>query len=470
MDKEQLLDIENHIQNLFKHNANIPRLMIAGTNSGVGKTTITCGLMQALLNRNMKLSSFKCGPDYIDPLFHEEIIGKKSTNLDLFFMPVELLRETFIKNSNNSDIAIIEGVMGYYDGLGGTTSTASSYDISIALDCPTILIVDAKKANYSLVATISGFDTLYKNSNIVGIILNRCTKAMCDMLTPVIEDVCWINVLGFIPDDEDLAIESRHLGLITAKECINLHDKIDKLAHTIEENIDLDLLIEFSTGAGIISYNEAVINPTRLQNSIFGNLNLNSKPIIAIAFDEAFCFYYNETFDLFKKIGFEIEFFSPLKDETIPKNATALYIGGGYPELYLDQLQDNLSMKNSIKNAINTLKIPTLAECGGFMYLGNTIDEKNMVGIINADFFNTKKSTRFGYINLNANNNNIICKENTILKGHEYHYYDCQNNGETFDITKPIGKRNWQAMHSNDNLLAGFPHLYLPAYFYGNDK
>lgn len=444
---------------------NIPRVLISATSSGAGKTTITCGLIKAFLNRKLNLSSFKCGPDYIDPLFHKQILGKSSTNLDLFFMENDFLIQTFLKHASNSNIAIIEGVMGYYDGLGGCTSTASAYDVACVLDCPTVLIVDAKGASFSIIATIQGFVNLFPNSKIKAVVLNRCNKMIFDLLSPIIIEKCGVIPIGFLPFDEDFSIESRHLGLVTASEILDLQEKINKIAFAIEQNFDLDLLLKLSSNSlSNFNYLNEYKNYS-LNHNIFPMLDFNTKPIIGVALDKAFCFYYNETFDLFEKLGFHIEFFSPLTDNSIPQNCSVLYFGGGYPELYLEQLQDNITMKNSIVSAIN-LNIITIAECGGYMYLGNSIDGKQMVGAINSDFYNTKKLSRFGYIDLTANCDNVLACKNQVLKAHEFHYYDSDFNGDTFTASKPIGKKTWQACYSFNNLLAGFPHFYLPSFCY----
>lgn len=438
---------------------NTPKIMITSTNSGGGKTTVTCGIMQALMDRGVGISSFKCGPDYIDPLFHSKIIGSNSINLDLFFMQPDLLKQTFDKYARTSQVAIIEGVMGYYDGLGGTTSTASAYDVACVLDTSTVLIVDAKGASYSIIATILGFINMYENTQIKGVILNRCSKMLYSMIAPVIEEKCGVMVLGFLPYDSEFSIESRHLGLVTAGEIVDLNEKVQKIATAVEENINLDLMIKLASESDAISYEKSFI-----ENRIFPNLEKNST--IAVAYDKAFCFYYNETFEMFKELGFELEYFSPLKDEGIPKKAKALYIGGGYPELYLNELEENILIKESIRRAILDNNIITLAECGGFMYLGNSIENREMVGIIDANFYNKKKLTRFGYINLKATSDSIIAQKDEVLKGHEFHYYDSDNNGESFTATKPVGSRSWKAIHTNENLIAGYPHLYLPANVY----
>lgn len=439
------------------NNIKTPRIMITSTNSGAGKTIVTCGIMQALINRKINVRAFKCGPDYIDPQFHKEITGEVSTNLDSFFMDENLLLQTFDKNASESQIAIIEGVMGYYDGLGGTTPIASTYEISTILQSNTVLVVDAKGASYSILATIKGFLDFCDNNLIKAVILNQCSQTLCKMLTPIIEEKCGVIVLGCLPKNEEFTIESRHLGLISASEIIDLKEKIQKIATEVEENIDLDLLIKLSVQSQNVAYNQLNLHKNIFKQEI---------KKIAVAKDKAFCFYYSETLKLFEDMGIEVEYFSPLTDEKLPCDCDMLYFGGGYPELYLDQLQENITLKNCIKTKVLDNDTITIAECGGFMYLGKSIEEKNMVGVFDANFYNTKKLTRFGYINLQAKENTLICQKHQIIKAHEFHYYDSDNNGTSFKAIKPIGNRSWEAGHSNEKIIAGFPHLYLPSIAY----
>ncbi len=427
----------------------LPRVMIAAACSGGGKTTITCGILKALCERGMALSAFKCGPDYIDPLFHREMIGAKSSNLDLFFTEEETTKFLFAKQAMGTELSIIEGVMGYYDGLGGTTTTASAYHLSNVLECPTILVVDGKGTSISICAQIRGFCDFRESSNIVGVILNRCSKAMCNLLQPIIEEECQVQVLGCLPYNQAYAMESRHLGLVTAAEVAELQDKLQKLGETVETHIELDKFIQIAQDAKPLEYEEQKIIPVTEKD-----------PLIAVARDRAFCFYYQESLELLQELGARIAYFSPLENESIPEGASGLYIGGGYPELYLEKLSKNQRTKDSIRKAVES-GMPTIAECGGFMYLTKEIEGQPMVGVLEGSCHNTGKLGRFGYITLTAREENLLCEVGESIPAHEFHYYDCSVNGEAFHAEKPVGNRAWNAGYAKGNVVAGFPHLYL---------
>lgn len=429
-----------------------PRILFAAVNSGGGKTTITCGVLKALCDRGMKLSAFKCGPDYIDPLFHREMIGAKSSNLDLFFTEEEVTKGLFAKQAMESDLSIIEGVMGYYDGLGGTTTEASAYHLAKTLDCPVVLVVDGKGSSISICAQIQGFQKFREQSNIVGVILNKCNPMLTTMLTPIIEEECQVKVLGCLPYDESYGLESRHLGLVTAGEIETLQEKLKSLSTAVEQYIQLDALIELANKAPEISY--------QLPEIIKATIG---KPKIGVARDKAFCFYYQESLTLLEELGAELIEFSPLTDTKLPGGVSALYIGGGYPELYLPQLAGNNEMKESIYQAVQK-GMPTLAECGGFMYLTEGIEGYPMVGALKGHCENKGKLGRFGYITLSAQADNMLCKAGESIPAHEFHYYDCDENGAAFQAKKPVGTRAWEAGYARESMVAGFPHLYL----YGN--
>lgn len=423
------------------------RFMISAFKSGSGKTLLTCGMLAAFKKLNMKPAAFKCGPDYIDPLFHKEIIGVKGCNLDLFFTEENLVKQLFCEYSENADISVLEGAMGFYDGLSNTLK-ASACEVSNVLLTPVILVVDVKGSALTLCATINGVLN-FSDNNIKGIILNNCKKTSYDMYKKLVEHNCDVKVFGYVPYDQKFAIESRHLGLVTASEISDLNEKLNYLADVLLETLDFDGIINLSNEAPEITFHKTDIEP------------INNKVKIAIAKDKAFCFYYDENLHLFKKLGAEIVYFSPLDDEKLPSDIDCLYIGGGYPELYLEQLSKNETMRLSILNAIKD-GLRVFAECGGFMYLMEKIEGIPMVGAIKGESFNKNKLVRFGYIKLTANEDNILCKKGDAINAHEFHYYDSDNNGNVFTATK--NARNWQCYVSYENLICGYPHLY----FYSN--
>lgn len=455
----------------------IPRIMIAATGSGSGKTTITCGLLQAFLNRGKKPASFKCGPDYIDPMFHSEVLGIKSRNLDLFFTEENTTNYLLSKNAKGSNLAVIEGVMGYYDGLAGKSTACSSYDLARKTKTPVILVVDCKGMSVSIVALIKGFLEMRQDSNVKGVILNRISSMLYPDMKELIERELPVEVLGYFPVMSHCQLESRHLGLITAKEIGNIKEIIHRLAEQIEASVDLDRILQIAEETVPVEYEitdelrkinrSCGISPWK--NSEQRNAGVGGASIkIAIAMDKAFCFYYQDNLDLLEELGAEILPFSPMEDKTLPAGTQGIILGGGYPELYLEQLSKNKSMLWEINKAI-TKGIPCLAECGGFMYLHQGIKDKNgtsyeMVGAIEGESFPTDKLTRFGYISLVAQEDNVLCKKGTELKGHEFHYWDSTNTGKDFHAQKPLRKTNWDCVITKGNLWAGYPHIH----FYSN--
>lgn len=430
---------------------NIPRVLVAGTGSGCGKTTVTCALLKALVNRKLIVSAFKCGPDYIDPMFHSKVIGTKSSNLDSFFFDENTLKSLLIQNVFCSDISVIEGVMGFYDGLNIESTKASTYEISEITKTPVILVIDAKGAAMSILAVIEGFLNFEKNNQICGVILNRCTKMTYNMLAKKIEKHFSgkIKPLGFLPFDSDCAIKSRHLGLVTAEEIIDLKEKIDILAKTAEETINIDEIINIA--------NNAVALDAEVQKIKKYDENIR----LAVAKDEAFCFYYQDSLSILKSMGAEIVEFSPIFDKTLPENIHGIYLGGGYPELYKEKLSKNMEMKSSIRQALEN-KVPCIAECGGFMYLTEFIEDCPMVGFIKGRCFNNKKLTRFGYVTLEAKKDNMLSRAGDKIFAHEFHYYDAESNGDDYKAEKISGK-SWDCVHATDYLYAGFPHFHFAA-------
>lgn len=430
----------------------VPRVLIAGTNSGCGKTTVVCALLQALVNRNLRVGAFKCGPDYIDPMFHSRIIGAISANLDLFFFEENTAKYLLARNSSDRDVSIMEGVMGYYDGMGLTGTKASSYEVAQATDTPVVLVVNAKGASLSVLAAIHGFLTFYPDSKIRGVILNQCSPMTYGALAQAIEERFEgkVQPLGYLPKMADCTLESRHLGLVTAAEVKDLKEKMHILASQAEKTIDMDALLRLAGDAADLAY-----KPVELPRY--------ETPIrVAVAKDNAFCFYYEDSLQALRDMGAELVEFSPLTDERLPENIHGLYLGGGYPELYAKQLSENVSMRESIRTALEN-KIPCIAECGGFMYLTQCIAGKPMVGYLPGECFDTGKLTRFGYVTLTAKKDNLLCKEGETIRGHEFHHWDVTEVGSSFTAKKSTGKM-WDCVVANDHLYAGYPHFH----FYAN--
>jgi cobyrinic acid a,c-diamide synthase len=423
--------------------------MIAGTGSGCGKTTVACAVLSALKNRGMDIGAAKCGPDYIDPMFHRSVIGAPSTNLDPFFFDDNTLKYLLAKNGAGRELTVIEGVMGYYDGLGLSTSKASAYDLARITKTPVILTVNAKGASLSILAQIKGFAEFAAESNIRGVILNNCTERVYSALAPLIEERLGIRPLGYLPRMAEAEIGSRHLGLITADEIADLKERLARLAEQAEKNLDINGIIELAGEAPELEYEPVTVEkrePVRL----------------AVARDAAFCFYYEDSLDLLREMGAELVPFSPLADERLPEGVDGLYLGGGYPELNKEKLSANRAMRESIRSALEG-GLPCLAECGGFMYLTEAIGGLPMVGFIKGNCSDRGRLTRFGYVTLTAERDNMLCKKGESIPAHEFHHWDAEDAGGGFTASKPDG-REWACVHATETLYAGFPHIH----FYAN--
>lgn len=421
------------------------RILIAGTSSGCGKTTVTCALLAAFRMRGVDIASFKCGPDYIDPMFHREVLGIPSQNLDLFFCTEAQLQSQLAADQHA--LHIIEGVMGYYDGIG-ISGVASTYEIAKATNTPVILVIHAKGMYTSAGAILHGFQTFQPDSGIRGVIFNGASPVLYEELKKIALKA-GIPPLGFLPFDPALSIGSRHLGLVTAGEIADLQTKLDALALLAEQHMDLDQILQLSADA-----------------TPFPNLQSEIIPItrvrIAVARDEAFCFLYQENLTLLSALGAELCFFSPMHDPVLPEDVQGLYLPGGYPELYASALSGNQTMLACVKSAVSR-GLPTIAECGGFLYLHDTLDGLPMAGVIHAAAFRTSKLQRFGFITLIAQTDNLLCPAKESIRAHEFHYYESAAPGIDFRAEKPCSVRQYACIHATNSLYAGFPHLYFPA-------
>ncbi len=418
------------------------RFIIAGTNSGCGKTTVTCAVLSALKQCGHAPASFKCGPDYIDPMFHRRAIGVEAHNLDSFFCSDDTIRYLLDRYSSGCDAAVIEGVMGYYDGSSG-----SAYSVGQLTDTPAVIVIDCKGMSDSIGAVMKGFLTFRDPSNIAGFIFNRLPLR----LVPVAEQLCedmGTQFFGVMPVN-DISLGSRHLGLVTADEISDIKDKLSRLGKLAQEHIRIDKLLELGN--------------RRIPEYVSPSLTKEYSPVIAVARDSAFCFIYSECIDLLRELGCSVRFFSPLSDSGIP-DADGLILCGGYPELYAAQLSANSSMRSSIKQALAG-GMPFIAECGGFMYLHDSIEDSDgnvfpMVGAIRGRAFPMGRLSRFGYLTMTAKTDNILCNAGDCLRTHEFHYWESSDTGSSFTGVKNDG-RSWDCVHADLHCYAGFPHIYL---------
>lgn len=426
------------------------RVIIAGTHSGCGKTTVTCAVLAALKKRGLRVSAFKCGPDYIDPMFHREVIGVPSRNLDSFFCDDNTLKFLLHENASDSDIAVIEGVMGYYDGADGR---GSAYSVARLTDSPAVIVLDCKGMSDSIGAVMKGFLEYKKPSGIIGFIFNR----LPERLVPLAKRLCGeldTAYLGCLPKT-DITIESRHLGLVTAEEIPDIKSRLNTLGELSEKHIDLDEIMRLSERE----------TPDFIAPEIHP-LQCGKQPVIAVARDKAFCFIYDDNIDLLKRLGCEIRYFSPLADTQIPVDADGLILPGGYPELYAQRLSANTKMLADIRDKINA-GLPTIAECGGFMYLHDSFTDMDGnkytgAGVIHGQAYKTAKLQRFGYITLTAKRDNLLCTADGKFPAHEFHYFDSTACGSDMVAEKSDG-RSWDCVRANGSLYAGFPHLYFYA-------
>ncbi len=422
--------------------------MIAGTGSGCGKTMVTLAVLRAMQRRNIPLAAFKCGPDYIDPMFHKAVLGIPSRNLDLFFISEREVRGQIVRSIPQNGLGVIEGVMGFYDGVSGTTDTASAAHLARETGTPAILVVRPKGQSLSLAAMLSGFRNFAENT-LRGVILNGISDTMYPFYRDIVQK-SGLKVLGYLPSVPEAEIPDRHLGLVTADELKDLNYRLDLLADAAENRIDIEQILKISRTASQLSDDSEKISP------------VTKKPVrVAVARDKAFCFYYEDNFEVLRNLGAELVEFSPISDSCIPENTDGLYLGGGYPELHITELSNNVKMRNSIKNAIEK-GLPTIAECGGFLYLHEHLEGAEMVGVVRGNAVLTKKLQPFGYVTLTAQDDNMLSASGGQIRAHEFHYAKSENNGHDFVAEKPNG-RKWPCVHTTKSLYAGFPHLFLRA-------
>lgn len=422
------------------------RIMIAGTSSGCGKTSVVCGILQALVNRGIRTDAYKCGPDYIDPMFHSRITGISVHNLDRWFCGKDTLR--YLLSRSESDISVIEGVMGFYDGSG---EEASSCAVSVDCEIPAVIVIDCKGMSMSVGAVMKGF-LEYRPNRIAGFIFNRLAPSLEEQTRKLCKEL-GTEYLGRFPYCPECVIESRHLGLVTASEIDGLKEKMQKLSENAEKYIDIDRLCTIAASAGTPDF-----VPPRIKENVACGAR------IAVSRDEAFCFEYAENWELLTEMGCELISFSPLNDKKLPEKINGLWLCGGYPELYAQRLSENREMLKAVRDAVLG-GMPTIAECGGFMYLCRSIKTKDgreyeMAGVFDGCCYPTEKLSRFGYTELTAVKDNLLCNKGEIIRSHEFHYWDCTDFGEDFIGRKRKGKET-PCVHADENIYAGFPHLYL---------
>lgn len=429
----------------------IPRIVIAGATSGVGKTSITCSIIYALQKHGYSVQPFKVGPDYIDPGYLSSISKHETYNLDAWLMGNKQLLNSFVSNSK-SNVSVIEGVMGYYDGFGGCSNYASTHHVASLTKSPVILVLDASKTSRSIAATALGFIKFHRNSRIVGIILNKIGSKKHELLCRDALEKTKIPIVGVIPKNSSLNMPSRHLGLISTMESKTLKKQIEKISKIISNYLDINQIIKI------------VNNSTQLTKKSQPT-HKKVKTTIAVALDTSFNFYYQDNLEALRREGANLKFFSPVKDKKIPK-CDGLYIGGGFPEILGDSLSKNKIMKESIKK-LSEDNLPIYAECGGLMYMTKSISSQNkkykMIGIFDAETKMTNKM-RLNYTKGKITKKNPISEKLHNFQGHEFHYSQLESVSSdskfVYDLEIGEGIKKYQDGLIQDNTLASYGHLY----------
>jgi cobyrinic acid a,c-diamide synthase len=440
-------------------------ILLAAPNSGSGKTTVTCALLEALKRQNIRVRSFKSGPDYIDPMFHERVIGVPSRNLDTFFSEQKQVRELYALGQDAFEMSVIEGAMGLYDGLGGTREEGSAYHLAQTLDLPIVLVLDAHGMGRTMVALLAGLLQYDTDHRIVGVILNRTTEHFCAVMSPLIEEELGLIVFGFFPNMPELHLESRHLGLKLPEEVEHLQEQVRRAADALETCVDIEGIARTAQSWALLhDFRDTTMCNEEQENKDSESMEVHG-PKIAVARDAAFCFYYKDNLRMLQEAGAQLLYFSPLSDKKLPDEADAILLGGGYPELCAKQLSENVSMRESIRAAI-AAGMPSVAECGGFMYLHETLTDEAgqtypMVGVVPGGCRNTGKLVRFGYVEVKEKTEHFL--GNSAIRGHEFHYYNSDQNGTDCVAVKPTTGRTWDCVHSGSGYWWGYPHLYYPS-------
>jgi len=430
----------------------LPRFMIAGERSGVGKSTISIGIMAALKARGLEVQPFKSGPDFLDPMHHSKVCGRPSRNLDTWMLrdwnPV-----TFQRNASTADVSVVEGVMGLYDGLDGRSEEGSSAHLSKLLGCPVVLVVDASSSARSIGAVVKGFATFDPQVDIRGVIFNRVAgERHLSMLEDAIAGTGLISI-GGMPKERGIELDSRHLGLIPAQESNN-DGRYDLIRELVEEHLDIDAMIEMARGAGEWEVAE------------FPRLERMGAFQLAVASDDAFNFYYEDNLDILRDLGADIRTFSPVRDP-LP-DADGYYFGGGYPELHLDALEGNEEARRDLLSRIGQ-GAPVYAECGGMMYLCDKVQgsdgrSRSMVGVFKAEVRMTERCQAVGYAEVQCRRDCLLAKAGHRFRGHVFHYSKVERSEETdfaYRLDRNKGMEGPLDGFVRGNTLASYTHVHL---------
>ena len=479
-----------------------PRLIIAGTGSGAGKTTVTLGLMKALAERGLRVQGFKCGPDYIDPTYHTAVTGRASRNLDAWMTSPEYVRNTFVQAADGQDISIIEGVMGLYDGKDPLSNTGSTAEIAMVTQTPVILVVDVRSMARSAAAIALGFQQLEPELNIAGVIVNRCGSAgHYQIVKKAIEQMCDIPVVGWLKREDDMSIPERHLGLVPAIERGELDPLFQRAADALSEGTDLDLLLKIAGAAPPLESRNLVTeleeqqlsdNEQRSESKYpweqersqqnqqeknehqehqerrSDQQHVQARPVIAVARDAAFNFYYPDNLELLEEAGAKLTYFSPIAGEGIPADADSIYLGGGFPEEFAEAIATNKLFLEGLRQAARQ-HMPVFAECGGYMVLAETLTDRqgitfDMAGIVPAHVQMQTKRAALGYREASAIQNSFLLEKGDTLRGHEFHY-STMTYHDTDSIPYAYETKGMRGLkpegYNSGYILAGYTHVHL---------
>lgn len=438
---------------------NKPRLLLAGAHSGVGKTSISSGLMAALTRRGLVVQPFKVGPDYIDPAFHSFVTGRQSRNLDSWLLPEDTLRALFRKNAPEADegLSIIEGVMGLFDGHSRDPGGSSAHVAQI-LAAPAVLVINGASMSRSAAALVHGYDHFQPGFKLSGVIINQVSgRAHYDLLKDFVEQEAGVRCYGYLTKNKDLALESRHLGLVPSVEVEGLSNRLALLADAVEAELDVDGLLELAASAPELTASAPLATPSA-----------GPKVRIGLASDAAFNFYYQDGLDLLSELGAELVPFSPLNDRQLPPGLDGLYLGGGFPEVFAAELAANEGLRAEIREALEN-GLPAYAECGGLMYLGQRLTDldgrrHSMVGFFPQETIMTKRLQNFGYVEVVFERDTVLGPAGTRIRAHEFHHSRLE--GPEADYALDIRKsetRAWPGGLVKNRVLAGYPHLHFQA-------
>ena len=439
----------------------LPRLVIAGTHSGVGKTSVVTAFLAALCSRGVPVRPFKVGPDYIDPAFHVHVTGVPSRNLDSWLLDEGTLRGLFVKNdiAGEGNFAIIEGVMGLFDGKGSGHEGSTAHVAQI-LNAPVVLVLDARGLSRSAAALVSGYADFHSQVPVAGVIVNRVrSERQYSLIRDAIVRSCVVPCLGYLPEDPALVLQSRHLGLIPNNEVPAFDSIVAALGQAALRHIDLDACLALARSAP--PFGDAALPPVKVGEAVR----------LAVARDAAFSFYYQDNLDLLTAMGAELVFFSPMRDGVLPEGIHGLYLGGGFPEVFAETLTNNTSMRSSVRAALEG-GLPCYAECGGMAYLCRSLtdtaeQEHDMVGFFPNRVVMTGKLQRFGYAEAEFLRDTIMGDAGTRVRTHNFHYSRLTDEGcgaGGYLRMHRDGMGSWSEGLARKNVLAAYPHVH----FYSN--